>query len=119
MSIFQDAQNFFKAYQEKGDIRNLRNCLDNLDEIIDNADADSQKAIEFKKTIERHIEKQNKDIFIRCNIGGFIKDLKNIDDQDILIDKLAEALSASFSKEDWELFSELLDIKSDYFKRGI
>lgn len=116
MTTFQETQQLFNAYQNNGDFLNLRDCLDNLDEIIDSHDTESQKAIEFKKTIARYIDKQRNDIFVKCNIQDFAKDIKNIRDRDLLIDKLTSLLSASFSDEDMKLFVELLDIKSDYFK---
>lgn len=118
MEDFKKAQRLFTLYQNNGEVHYLREALDILSEIIAHDSPDSHKAVNFKKTISRHLDNQIKGIFVKCNIKEFAKDLKSIDDHDILIDKLATVLSAAFSKEDGVLFIELLNIKSDYFPQA-
>lgn len=117
MEVFEEVQKLFDAYQKNGDFHNLRDSLDILDEVIESKSAESHKAINFKKTIAKHIDNQVKGVIVKCNIRDFAKDLKDIDDQDLLLEKLASVLSASFSKEDGKTFFELLNIQSDYFKQ--
>jgi hypothetical protein len=68
MTIFEDAQRLFSAYQKNGGFHNLRNSLDILQEIIKNQSADSQRAINFKNTISKYIKDQIKGISHKCNI---------------------------------------------------
>lgn len=116
MAIFEDAQRLFSAYQRNGGVHNLRDSLDILQEIIENQSADSQRAINFKSTISKHINDQIKGIFVKCNVPDFAKDLKNIDDQDLLLEKLATILSAALNKADGKNLGELLTIQSEYFR---
>jgi hypothetical protein len=116
MANFEEAQRLFSAYQRNGVVHNLRDTLDILEEIIEHRSVDSQRATNFKNRISKHIAEQIKGIFVKCNIPDFAKDLKNIDDQDLLLKKLASVLSAALSKEDGKYLGELLTIQSEYFR---
>lgn len=115
MERLEDAQRLFSAYQKNGEARHLRDSLDILDEIIESASSESQKASNFKNTISKHIDNQINGILAKCNIREFAKDLKAINNDDLLIEKLSAIISSAFSKEDGEAFIMLLNIKSDYF----
>ena len=116
MANFEEARRLFGVYQRNGDIYNLRESLDILQEIIEDQSVDSQRAANFKNTISKHIADQIKRISVKCNVPDFAKDLKKIDDQDLLLEKLASVLSAALSKEDGKYLGELLTIQSDYFR---
>ncbi len=118
MGPFEEAQQFFIAFQKTGHSNNLRDSLDLLDELIESNNADSYKAMNFKKAIARSIDNQIQGILNKCNIPEFAKDLKAIDDQNVLMNQLATALSSSLSGEDSSLFLELTNITSHYFKKG-
>lgn len=116
MENFEDAQRLFSDYEKNGGFHNLRNSLDILDEIIGNQSVDSQRALNFKNTISKHINKEIKAVFVKCNIPDFAKDLKSIDDQDLLLEKLAAFLSNVLTKKYGEILIELWKIQSEYFK---
>jgi hypothetical protein len=118
MGPFEEAQQFFKAFQKTGLSNNLRDSLELLDELIESNNADSHKAMNFKQAISRSIENQIQEILNKCNIPEFAKDLKATDDQNELRNQLATVLSSSLSGEDANLFLELMNITSHYFKKG-
>jgi len=115
MTTYEEAQILFNAYQKNGSFHKLRDALDLLIEIIETEDTDLHKATNFKNTISKIISDQISNILVKCNILDFAGDLDNLDNIDLLRDKLATAMAASFSKEDSEAFVELMTIKRDYF----
>ncbi len=116
MKTYDEAQRLFNTYQRNGGIHNLRDALDLLDEIIDSQSTEVQKATNFKKTIGHYITDQAANIMKRCNVLDFARDIDKIENNiDLVREKLAEAMSASFSKEDGEAFIELMTVKKDYF----
>lgn len=116
MDNFAEAQRLFGIYQNQGGFNNLRSSLDMLDAIIESKGEDYQRAANFKNTISNHITKQIKEIFVQCNIPDFAKDIKTIDNPDLMIEKLSPILSAAFAKKDGEKFMELLKILSEHFE---
>lgn len=116
MNDFESAQKLFSEYQKSNNINKLKESLDILKDIIKNNKLNDQKAVNFKNTISKYIDVQIKDIFKRCNIKEFGKDLRNCTNDDVLIEKIATLFSASMSDSDVAVFLELTKINSDYFK---
>jgi len=115
VSPFDEARSLFNAYQKNGDLGNLRDSLDLLDELILNINEDSQRAINFKKTILKALENQIREIKTERNIPEFAKDIGPSDAPDFL-DRVANVFAACFStKDDFERFAELISIRRTYF----
>lgn len=87
-----------------------------MDELIEDDNADSHKAINFKKVISKTIDNQIRGIFRKCNIPEFTKGLKTADDQEFTT-QLSTVLSSSLSNADAGLLTDLMNITSHYFKK--
>jgi methyl coenzyme M reductase subunit C-like uncharacterized protein (methanogenesis marker protein 7) len=108
MEDFENAQKLFDAYQKNGRFHNLRDSLDILEKIIESQEADVQRAINFKQIIERHIDTQLNEIWVKSNVDEFGRTLKD--------DQLTDLLLEAMSEEDRSKFFNLFSIKKDYFK---
>jgi hypothetical protein len=117
MEPFEEAQRLLASYQKNGNYNILRHSLDILDELIESKGAESPKANTLKNTILIDINRQVSDIFSKRNIFDFMADINDSDDYNLLSDKFATVINASFSKEDREAFREIVNIKSNYFKQ--
>lgn len=108
MAFFEDAQRLFNAYERNGGFHNLRNSLDILQEIIEAQNSDSQRATNLKNTISKNINDQIKGISLRGNLPNFLKG-----------NNAKTILSAALNDEDLSKFSELVDLKLEFFKEEL
>lgn len=108
MDAFENAQKLFNNYEKNGGFHNLKTSLDILDEIIEGQGPAFERAINFKKIIEQHIDTQINTIWAKGNVDEFGKALKD--------DEFIRLLWKAMSEEDRSIFLKLLSIKRDYFK---
>lgn len=113
MKDFEKARKLFDAYQKSGKLNELGDSLDILDEIIESQGTDSQRAINFKQIIMRHIDAQLNGILAKGNITEFEKHLK--DDGDVYREWVV-LLSGALGEDDLGRLFRLFRVRQDYFK---
>jgi len=116
MDDFDEARSLFDAYQQHGRIDNLKDALNLLDSITESQSAESQKAVNLKKTISRYIDSQIKTIRAKYNIGEFDKNISK-DAPEVAINKFVNELFASATNEDAKKLVELLVTSVEYWPK--
>lgn len=104
MSDFDRARTLFSDYERHGSIGILNESIEIIEDLIEEAGQDSQRAQNLKNAITNYIDKEMDDLLAKYNIREYKESLKTSDDP------MIEILSV-FSDEDIDKFIALLKLK--------